>query len=132
MFRFYAALISSPMKSAPASKSRSDYGGSPGRKVSGYISAISSLLITSSRSPQDDTTSASGMQAIRAAVEYLFPVIVPLAHQLRARRARRRVCGAASRSEEHTSELQSLMRISYAVFCLKTKKQQKYQNQIRY
>src|SRR3546814_4337975 len=29
---------------------------------------------------------------------------------------------AAERSEEHTSELQSLMRISYAVFCLKTKK----------
>src|SRR3546814_2439733 len=28
---------------------------------------------------------------------------------------------AATRSEEHTSELQSLMRISYAVFCLKTK-----------
>src|SRR3546814_8908239 len=30
---------------------------------------------------------------------------------------------AAGRSEEHTSELQSLMRISYAVFCLKKKKQ---------
>src|SRR3546814_6154724 len=30
-----------------------------------------------------------------------------------------------SRSEEHTSELQSLMRISYAVFCLKKKKKQK-------
>src|SRR3546814_1010663 len=29
----------------------------------------------------------------------------------------------AGRSEEHTSELQSLMRISYAVFCLKKKKQ---------
>src|SRR3546814_5515715 len=29
----------------------------------------------------------------------------------------------AHRSEEHTSELQSLMRISYAVFCLKKKKQ---------
>src|SRR3546814_5065453 len=29
---------------------------------------------------------------------------------------------AQSRSEEHTSELQSLMRISYAVFCLKKKK----------
>src|SRR3546814_8126916 len=29
---------------------------------------------------------------------------------------------AAFRSEEHTSELQSLMRISYAVFCLKKKK----------
>src|SRR3546814_9523920 len=30
------------------------------------------------------------------------------------------------RSEEHTSELQSLMRISYAVFCLKKKKPKKY------
>src|SRR3546814_4093463 len=30
--------------------------------------------------------------------------------------------GKALRSEEHTSELQSLMRISYAVFCLKKKK----------
>src|SRR3546814_9602010 len=30
----------------------------------------------------------------------------------------------AARSEEHTSELQSLMRISYAVFCLKKKKKQ--------
>src|SRR3546814_5859602 len=39
------------------------------------------------------------------------------------------------RSEEHTSELQSLMRISYAVFCLKKKtqniqRQQQYQKQI--
>src|SRR3546814_10524283 len=32
--------------------------------------------------------------------------------------------GKAIRSEEHTSELQSLMRISYAVFCLKKKKSQ--------
>src|SRR3546814_6721230 len=32
--------------------------------------------------------------------------------------------GPARRSEEHTSELQSLMRISYAVFCLKKKNQQ--------
>src|SRR3546814_3078292 len=31
----------------------------------------------------------------------------------------------SARSEEHTSELQSLMRISYAVFCLKKKKQNK-------
>src|SRR3546814_1569603 len=33
----------------------------------------------------------------------------------------RTAAGAAMRSEEHTSELQSLMRISYAVFCLKKK-----------
>src|SRR3546814_15905368 len=32
-----------------------------------------------------------------------------------------RACGKSIRSEEHTSELQSLMRISYAVFCLKKK-----------
>src|SRR3546814_2603418 len=32
---------------------------------------------------------------------------------------------ALGRSEEHTSELQSLMRISYAVFCLKKKKKKK-------
>src|SRR3546814_5127227 len=38
----------------------------------------------------------------------------PPSAKLRRRSARR-----ASRSEEHTSELQSLMRISYAVFCLK-------------
>src|SRR3546814_4473341 len=36
---------------------------------------------------------------------------------------------AAPRSEEHTSELQSLMRISYAVFCLKKKKNKKKQTE---
>src|SRR3546814_9498234 len=42
-------------------------------------------------------------------------------------RARRAAATARScrRSEEHTSELQSLMRISYAVFCLKKKKKKK-------
>src|SRR3546814_3919769 len=35
--------------------------------------------------------------------------------------AKRRHEGRVARSEEHTSELQSLMRISYAVFCLKKK-----------
>src|SRR3546814_7932746 len=39
-----------------------------------------------------------------------------------ADRAAERSQPSASRSEEHTSELQSLMRISYAVFCLKKKK----------
>src|SRR3546814_3878991 len=36
-----------------------------------------------------------------------------------SRRAAKRPITSASRSEEHTSELQSLMRNSYAVFCLK-------------
>src|SRR3546814_10209389 len=45
------------------------------------------------------------------------PAGCDLAGRLRNHRANRR-------SEEHTSELQSLMRISYAVFCLKKKKTQ--------
>src|SRR3546814_945518 len=46
---------------------------------------------------------------------------------LRIGREKERRIGA--RSEEHTSELQSLMRISYAVFCLKKKQTQaRYQN----
>src|SRR3546814_1157224 len=40
-----------------------------------------------------------------------------------------RLVGFPDRSEEHTSELQSLMRISYAVFCLKKKKQQQSNKQ---
>src|SRR3546814_2571958 len=36
------------------------------------------------------------------------------------------------RSEEHTSELQSLMRISYAVFCLKKKKQNHNKHKLNY
>src|SRR3546814_9750576 len=42
-------------------------------------------------------------------------LLQPASHQLV-------VVAAEGRSEEHTSELQSLMRISYAVFCLKKKK----------
>src|SRR3546814_2038276 len=41
----------------------------------------------------------------------------------RPSRRRRSALSLMKRSEEHTSELQSLMRISYAVFCLKKKKQ---------
>src|SRR3546814_9128374 len=39
---------------------------------------------------------------------------------------------SAIRSEEHTSELQSLMRISYAVFCLKNKKKTNHNKTINY
>src|SRR3546814_7695879 len=42
--------------------------------------------------------------------------------------ARQRLEWGQRRSEEHTSELQSLMRISYAVFCLKKKKQNMQNN----
>src|SRR3546814_6091630 len=63
-----------------------------------------------------------------------------LAHRPRANPRsplRPRRCGTASRSrrirsEEHTSELQSLMRISYAVFCLKKKNERTQHNQHDY
>src|SRR3546814_6838893 len=47
-----------------------------------------------------------------------------------ARHAAAGVCGIVlqDRSEEHTSELQSLMRISYAVFCLKKQKNTNIKN----
>src|SRR3546814_20863201 len=45
--------------------------------------------------------------------------------------AEQQLPGFDLRSEEHTSELQSLMRISYAVFCLKKKKQNKHYQQYR-
>src|SRR3546814_5816466 len=54
---------------------------------------------------------AEGIATIAASV-YPKPVIVRLSD-----------FKSNERSEEHTSELQSLMRISYAVFCLKKKKQ---------
>src|SRR3546814_10509037 len=44
------------------------------------------------------------------------------AHPPRTGRPRPEGARGGGRSEEHTSELQSLMRISYAVFCLKKKK----------
>src|SRR3546814_6475134 len=59
-------------------------------------------------------------------------LLPPKAHRLEVPRSaagRRRPVQAQARqwarSEEHTSELQSLMRISYAVFCLKTKTETK-------
>src|SRR3546814_1971740 len=48
-----------------------------------------------------------------------------LTHPDRAPSGRHESEEASIRSEEHTSELQSLMRISYAVFCLKKKKHKK-------
>src|SRR3546814_4768040 len=61
-----------------------------------------------------DTTAADGA----------FENSVVADHQMGSRPPRRRPPGldhCGKRSEEHTSELQSLMRISYAVFCLKKK-----------
>src|SRR3546814_8449439 len=49
----------------------------------------------------------------------------------RADAGRLSTIGARPRSEEHTSELQSLMRISYAVFCLKKKRKPEWSHEPR-
>src|SRR3546814_5197082 len=59
--------------------------------------------------------------------EHTAPLVTLLESALRHRQGvvrfdRDGIAEQAARSEEHTSELQSLMRISYAVFCLKKKK----------
>src|SRR3546814_1809077 len=56
---------------------------------------------------------------------WLRLVAGPVAAHLVDRSGARRRAIILLRSEEHTSELQSLMRISYAVFCLKKKKKNK-------
>src|SRR3546814_7045799 len=53
------------------------------------------------------------------------------AHFLRERAVQALAQAVHLRSEEHTSELQSLMRISYAVFCLKKKKNSKKKSYIK-
>src|SRR3546814_6783416 len=50
------------------------------------------------------------------------PVSMPMPAPVTEERQANSLWRTGSRSEEHTSELQSLMRISYAVFCLKKKK----------
>src|SRR6188768_4540635 len=55
----------------------------------------------------------------------------PARWRCRSRRATTRAPASRGRSEEHTSELQSPIDISYAVFCLKKKKKKKENNNIR-
>src|SRR3546814_9581954 len=59
-----------------------------------------------------------------ASLENIFPATGKAVFQAGLTRGR-----IATRSEEHTSELQSLMRNSYAVFCLKTKMKNQKQTQ---
>src|SRR3546814_7926676 len=83
--------------------------------------------------PRPGAGSFAVKQPIRAAI---IEANHPVAHDLQAHIADPRRRSPAStivnlgqgqeRSEEHTSELQSLMRLSYAVFCLKKKKHTKH------
>src|SRR3546814_6051666 len=63
--------------------------------------------------------------ALHHAADHLVLIFVDRPHIAESRHCPTQTIGLI-RSEEHTSELQSLMRISYAVFCLKKKKPKTY------
>src|SRR3546814_4061416 len=75
------------------------------------------------RSFQWRALECGGVHLFAPSTEYFLNTLSP-----RAARYRRHFETRANRSEEHTSELQSLMRISYAVFCLKNKPKKTHNN----
>src|SRR3546814_1059926 len=93
----------------------------PSGKPAGATTANQDM-ISKPGEPVSATVGTSGNKAERSAESKAMGCSVPA-----------RMCGNEAtmvstakgiRSEEHTSELQSLMRISYAVFCLKKKKKE--------
>src|SRR3546814_13270634 len=90
------------------------------KSASGSAIEVSASFVSGSALSRSDsaisTSTTSGSVSQR--------IISGLATSSSAGASAGRISGAnvAIRSEEHTSELQSLMRISYAVFCLKKKK----------
>src|SRR3546814_9374084 len=70
-----------------------------------------------------DDARQSGLEAVKAQYDEAVKLIVDKFEDRRDKleRGDELPPGVLKRSEEHTSELQSLMRISYAVFCLKKK-----------
>src|SRR3546814_2306182 len=75
-------------------------------------------LFRSHRSPR---LQASAKTSYRRFSRGLMFMLSPYLHEADQRHCARLPFCVCARSEEHTSELQSLMRISYAVFCLKKK-----------
>src|SRR3546814_4707341 len=94
-----------------------------------WLCSRSSLPSTNSRRGLSQAQSIHG-SASGKRPEGCRPVIAGKADKSLQRHASSRADGRERRSEEHTSELQSLMRISYAVFCLKKKNKMLMMTQI--
>src|SRR3546814_5899391 len=78
--------------------------------------AAADAFIAGAAKPKAEPIATEADEAGQGAEPRKSPVMLRFDRALLAK-----VDAAAKRSEEHTSELQSLMRISYAVFCLKKK-----------
>src|SRR3546814_10166617 len=92
----------------------------PAIPISRFLKAMASAQGAGSDldavAPVVEWWNANAPAGLRTASSFMFYVSLP-DHQ----GATERWASGLPRSEEHTSELQSLMRISYAVFCLKKK-----------
>src|SRR3546814_5791854 len=101
----------------------------PFHRALGEPQPITNLAVAQAAADEGKNIDLSAGQTTAKAIS--VPIILcfqrwPATHQ-RNKMSGKAVGGRLKhrRSEEHTSELQSLMRISYAVFCLKTKKRTK-------
>src|SRR3546814_5029603 len=95
---------------------RAASGMSPGRRPSIQVARLSETVLSAAMT-DPSTAELTKAGKVRLAGEAL----AESEQLLRALPRPAAVGGIGERSEEHTSELQSLMRISYAVFCLKKK-----------
>src|SRR3546814_3341024 len=112
LFRSHLRSISKPPKLSRNS------GASACLCVRSFLFCHEGLLMSAYKDPSFQERTALARQARQKALDQL-KAKPPADEAVLAER------NAARRSEEHTSELQSLMRISYAVFCLKKNKQEK-------
>src|SRR3546814_1674462 len=84
------------------------------------ITSLTSCELHLTSNPHDDVTSVRSFSV--SCTASMGPGLFSSRRRENTwRRQRLHMWGEGRRSEEHTSELQSLMRISYAVFCLKKK-----------
>src|SRR3546814_2938160 len=105
------------VQGAAAQADRMSYGIRHCERSEAIQSGLRTLWIAASPSaPRND----EGL--FRRRLVGLFPRACPRIEELAPIGLGHILVDAVMRSEEHTSELQSLMRISYAVFCLKKKK----------
>src|SRR3546814_3642643 len=85
------------------------------------ISFSKSRALSSSASSRSASIASVSASALALVLKSCTSLSAPWTDGRNASVTKKRLMNNRSRSEEHTSELQSLMRISYAVFCLKKK-----------